>query len=248
MQEPASVVFSLGNLWAHYRGVHKLLAHVPATYPLLPWYRAFAAVGIASWTFSAIFHTRDFTATEQLDYFAAGASVLYGFYYTPVRLFRLDRPTARRRSVLRAWSLFCCLLYALHVGYLKGVHWDYTYNMAANVVVGMIQNGLWVWFSFRRYKQTRRSWAFWPVIAVASIMAFMSLELFDFPPLWGTFDAHSLWHLGTIGPTLLWYKYVLSICFRSRRIGLCSSCIDRSFSFLIKDSQYEVAGGDRLKS
>ncbi|KAL2756858.1 hypothetical protein ACRALDRAFT_2102962 [Sodiomyces alcalophilus JCM 7366] len=224
MQEPASVIFSLGNLWAHCHGIRKLLARVPATYPLLPWYRAFATAGIAAWTFSAIFHTRDFTATEQLDYFAAGASVLYGLYYTPIRLFRLDRPTARRRSVLRAWTLFCCVLYALHVAYLKGVHWDYTYNMAANVVVGMVQNSLWVWYSYRRYQQTRRSWSFWPIIAVALIMAFMSLELFDFPPLWGTFDAHSLWHLGTIAPTLLWYN------------------------FLIKDSQYEVAGGDRLKS
>ncbi|ROT39809.1 Per1-like protein [Sodiomyces alkalinus F11] len=224
MQEPASVVFSLGNLWAHYHGIRKLLAQVSATYPLLPWYRTFAAFGIASWIFSAIFHTRDFAATEQLDYFAAGASVLYGLHYTPIRLFRLDRPTSRNRSVLRAWSLLCCLLYTLHVAYLKGVRWDYTYNMAANVVVGMLQNGLWVWFSYRRYKQTRRPWAFWPNIAVAFIMAFMSLELFDFAPLWGMFDAHSLWHLGTIAPTLLWYN------------------------FLIKDSQYEMAASNRLKS
>jgi post-GPI attachment to proteins factor 3 len=30
--------------------------------------------------------------------------------------------------------------------------------------------------------------------------------LLDFPPIWGVLDAHSLWHLGTIAPTVFWYK------------------------------------------
>lgn len=206
MQEPASVAFSLGNLWAHLHGRKKMRAHVPASYPLRPWYDALAVVGVAAWTFSAVFHTRDFALTEQLDYFAAGASVLYGLYYTPIRVFRLDRPSPRRRSVLRAWSLLCVLMYLCHVAYLKGVRWDYTYNMAANVVAGMIQNVLWIWFSYTKYKQTRRPWTVWPGVVVAFVITVMSLELFDFAPLWWTLDAHSLWHLGTIPPTLLMYK------------------------------------------
>ncbi|KAF4832228.1 Protein PER1-like protein [Colletotrichum siamense] len=223
-QEPFSTIFSLGNLWAHYDGLRKFRAAVPASYPLMPWYTWLAAVGVASWTFSAIFHTRDFAATEQLDYFAAGANVLYGLYYTVVRVMRLDRPTPRRRSVLRAWTLLCVLLYAGHVAYLKGVRWDYTYNMAANVVVGVIQNLMWLWFSYNKYRQTRRVWAIWPSIVVAIIVTVMSLELFDFPPLLGALDAHSLWHLGTIPPTILMYR------------------------FLIKDAQDDMAGSERLKS
>ncbi|KAM0329950.1 hypothetical protein ACHAQA_004117 [Verticillium albo-atrum] len=206
MQEPASVLFSLGNLAAHRHGLRKIRANIPATYPIRPWYILLAQVGITSWVFSAIFHTRDSTATEQLDYFAAGASVLYGLYYTPIRIFRLYRASPRRRSVLRAWTLLCALLYVAHVAYLKGVAWDYTYNMAANVAVGMIQNALWIWYSYSKYRETRRAWAMWPGIAVAGVITVMSLELFDFAPVWGTLDAHSLWHLGTIAPTMLWYK------------------------------------------
>nr|XP_036583472.1 uncharacterized protein CTRU02_06597 [Colletotrichum truncatum]KAF6792515.1 hypothetical protein CTRU02_06597 [Colletotrichum truncatum] len=223
-QEPFSTLFSLGNLWAHQRGLRKLRAVVPDSYPLMPWYKWLAGVGTASWVFSAIFHTRDFTATEQLDYFAAGANVLYGLYYTIVRVMRLDRPTPRRRSVLRAWTLLCLALYAGHVAFLKGVRWDYTYNMAANVVIGMIGNIMWLWFSFKKYRQSRRGWAIWPSIVVASVITVMSLELFDFPPLWGALDAHSLWHLGTIPPTILMYN------------------------FLIKDAQDDMAGSERLKS
>ncbi|POR31261.1 Protein PER1 [Tolypocladium paradoxum] len=224
MQEPFSVLFSLGNLYAHWDGLRKLRALIPAAYPLRPWYEWLARIGIASWLFSALFHTRDFQATEELDYFAAGASVLYGMYYTPIRVFRLDRPTPRRRSVLRAWTLLCALLYLAHVAYLKLVRWDYAYNMAANVAAGIVQNILWSWFSYDRYRTSRRMWAIWPGFVVAWVMFAMSMELFDFPPWLGCIDAHSLWHLMTIAPTFLWYN------------------------FLVKDAHDDMAGTERLKA
>lgn len=199
------MLFSLGNLAAHYYGLHhKVLPTMPASYSLRPFYIVLARVGIATWFFSAVFHTRDFQVTEELDYFAAGASVLYGLYYTVVRIFRLDRPGARRG--LKIWTGTCLALYACHVGYLKLGSWDYTYNMAANVACGAVQNVLWSWFSWTRYRQSRRAWAAWPGIVVAWVLCAMSLELLDFPPIWGSLDAHSLWHLGTIAPAVLWYK------------------------------------------
>jgi post-GPI attachment to proteins factor 3 len=207
MQEPFSVLFSAGNFWAHWNGLrNKILPNIPASYSLRPFYVALAWVGMASWFFSIVFHTRDFALTEQLDYFAAGANVLYGMYYTVVRIFRLDRATPRRRSLLRAWTGLCITLYMCHVGYLKLVRWDYTYNMAANVACGIVQNLLWSWFSFDKYRKSRRAWAVWPGLVVAWVLVAMSLELLDFPPLWWSIDAHSLWHLGTIAPTILWYK------------------------------------------
>lgn len=232
VQEPFSVLFSLGNMAAHHQGLVKLRRHIPASYPLRRYYESFAIFGIVSWVFSTIFHTRDFRLTEQLDYFAAGASVLYGLYYAVVRIFRLDdedritvpvpvpvpAPLARSRgrgigggrvagvSALRAWTATCCALYAGHVAYLKLWRWSYTYNMAANVVVGVLQNSLWTWFSYVRWKESRRTWAFLPGVAVTWIMMAMGFELLDFPPLWGAIDAHSLWHLGTIVPIVLWYK------------------------------------------
>lgn len=257
-QEPLSVVFSAGNLWAHVSGLRQLRRRVPASYSLRRFYVGFALAGSSAWIFSIIFHTRDSRATEQLDYFAAGASVLYGLFLAVVRIFRLDR---RRRSseansvpstpdagstvvgrgggprpsgsgsespasspgLLRLWMAVCLTAYACHVAYLKLVRWDYSYNMAANVAVGTVQNLLWSWFSWTRYRRERRAWATYPGLAVAWITMAMSLELFDFPPLWGALDAHSLWHLGTIGPTVLWY------------------------SFLVKDSLDDIAAAPRLK-
>ncbi|OAA79421.1 Mn2+ homeostasis protein Per1 [Akanthomyces lecanii RCEF 1005] len=224
MQEPFSVLFSLGNLWAHWDGLAKVRARIPARYTMRPFYVALAYVGIASWVCSAVFHTRDFPATEQLDYFAAGANVLYGTYYAPIRVFRLDRATPNRRSVLRAWTLLCVLLYCAHVAYLKGVRWDYAYNMTANIAVGIVQNILWTWFSVQKYRESKRLWTTWPGLVVAWVTFAMSMELFDFPPWLGSIDAHSLWHLMTIAPTILWYN------------------------FLVMDAKADMASTERLKA
>jgi hypothetical protein len=161
---------------------------------------------MASWVFSMIFHTRDFKLTEELDYLAAGGSVLYGMYYAPIRIFRMDQGGKNMRSLLRAWKYICIVAYVAHVSYLKYYSWDYGYNIAANVVVGVAQNALWSWFSINKYRKSGRYWTIWPGIVVAWLMSAMSLELFDFPPWMGCLDAHSLWHLGTVGPTMIWYK------------------------------------------
>jgi hypothetical protein len=206
MQEPLSVLFSLGNLWAHHSGLSQIRTHIPTSYPLRPYYVRLAYVGIAAWAFSAIFHTRDFVFTEQLDYFAAGANVLYGLYYAPIRIFRLDRRTPKRESLRRAWTALCVLMYAGHVAYMKGVRWNYTYNMTANVAVGGVQNLLWSWFSLSSFRRSGKWWQMWPGFVVAWVMLAMSLELFDFAPFLRIMDAHSLWHLGTILPTMMMYK------------------------------------------
>jgi hypothetical protein len=121
--------------------------------------------------------------------------------------------------------------------------------MAANMGVGVAQHLLWSWFALRRFRQRRRWWAATPGLVVAWVMLVMSLELLDFPPLWGVLDAHSLWHLGTIAPTMLWYKCVQT----ERSSPLLSSAPDLADSwvwhgsFLVKDAQDDIAASERLK-
>jgi post-GPI attachment to proteins factor 3 len=204
MQEPFSVLFSLLNYLAHQNGLTKIRESIPAGYALRPYYLGFGYFGLASWVFSMIFHARDFAITEKLDYYAAGASVLYGLYFTPIRVFRLEEP--KKGKLLSIWTWTCLALYTAHVSYLSFWRWDYTYNMAANVVAGSLQNILWSWFSIARYRKMQKIWAAWPGLIVAWIVFAMSFELLDFPPIGGMIDAHSLWHLGTVLPTYWWYK------------------------------------------
>ena len=216
MQEPFSVLFSLLNFLAHRDGLERVRRRIPADYPLRPYYVLLSYFGLTSWVFSMIFHTRDFNVTEKLDYVAAGASVFYGLFYTPVRVFRLDRRAPGRRAARRAWTLLCAALFAAHVAYLTLWRWDYGYNMAANVGAGVAQNALWTAWSVREFRRRRRPWTAWPGLIVAWVVLAMSLELLDFPPLAGLLDAHSLWHLGTVAPTVWWYKYVMGPANRTR--------------------------------
>ena len=207
VQEPASVIFSFLNFLAHRNGLSKIQDKIPADYPLRRYYITFSYIGLVTWLCSMAFHTRDFVLTERLDYFAAAASVLFGLYYTPIRVFRLDQRTPSiKQTLLRLWTLACVVLYASHILYLSLWRWDYTYNMVANVAIGVLQNLLWTWFSVKNYSKLKKPWAAWPGMIVAWIVMAMSLELLDFPPINGMVDAHSLWHLGTVGPTMWWYK------------------------------------------
>ena len=209
IQEPFSVLFSLFNFLAHVWGVSQLREKIPPSYPLRRYYILFGWFGYFAWTASMVFHTRDFDITEKTDYFGAGAYVLYGLYFAVIRIFRLDDPQGKqpwKSPALRVWTVSCLLMYAGHVSYLTLWRWDYTYNMAANITIGVCQNILWTSFAWIRYKKSGRWWQAWPGLIVAWIVLAMSMEILDFVPWRLMVDAHSLWHLGTVGPTIWWYK------------------------------------------
>lgn len=57
-QEPASVLFSIGNGWTHYQGLKKIQKRVNERCGLKKWMMALAVVQINTWFWSAVFHTR----------------------------------------------------------------------------------------------------------------------------------------------------------------------------------------------
>jgi hypothetical protein len=206
MQEPFSVLFSLLNYLAHSWGMTQLRETVSPSYPFRKYYIMLGYVGCVSWAFSMLFHTRDSLLTERLDYFAAGAQVLYGLYLAVLRIFRLDkRDPAIKPSLRRVWTAFCCLLYVLHVGTLSH-SWSYSRNMVANVVVGALQNLLWIGFSWTQFREKGMWYSVLPGLLAASVTAVMSLELLDFAPVGRMVDAHALWHAATAPLAVAWYQ------------------------------------------
>jgi hypothetical protein len=158
-----------------------------------------------------------------LDYFSAGLVILYSLFLTVVRLFHLypqtpNLSTARsRNSTYKYWAALCAFLYIGHVSYLTLLpRFDYTYNMAVNLVVGFVHNGLWLlypWGSIRlfpgRDKHYRPAFALQPALFVLLTTLATTLELFDFPPWYRTLDAHALWHLATVPIVPLWYHFLV---------------------------------------
>lgn len=58
MQEPASVAFSLLNMWFHIQGALRFKREVPATHPMKKYYLVWSITSINAWIWSSVFHTR----------------------------------------------------------------------------------------------------------------------------------------------------------------------------------------------
>ncbi|KAH9918343.1 Per1-like protein [Epithele typhae] len=216
MQEPASVLFSVFNFVAHFNGARKILRRVPDGHPMKKFYLVFALASMNAWVWSSVFHTRDLPTTEKLDYFSAALAILYALYYTVIRLFHLYPTTTTiahspRSGTHVLWTLLCTIAFLAHISYLSLLpRFDYAYNIAFNLAVGMTHNLLWLGYALpasaplvRRFPGQARGYrprhAYKPA----------ALELFDFPPWARAVDAHALWHLATVPIAVYWYDFLV---------------------------------------
>ncbi|CAO1637475.1 unnamed protein product [Parajaminaea phylloscopi] len=143
-QEPLSVVFSLANLAVHAKYVPLLTKRVPDMFPLKLVYLGYAIISANAWFWSVVFHTRDKGWTEKMDYFSAGAAILSGLIVAVTRLFRLSPDSAKFSIFLKS----CGGALVLHILYLSlSARFDYSYNMAINVLVALSHNLLWLAYS-----------------------------------------------------------------------------------------------------
>lgn len=156
VQEVALMLFSFLNFIPHYLGYFQLkalaekLPQTQATYlrGMLRNTRFAALVAMGAWLSLTIFHIRDVMFTEKLDYYFAGLTVLTGFYGIAFRYFKLYLP--RRYLAKYSFALLCIAAYASHI-YRLETDWLYTYNMQANIFVGILQNIFWGLTCFELY-------------------------------------------------------------------------------------------------
>ncbi|XP_038609579.1 post-GPI attachment to proteins factor 3 isoform X1 [Tachyglossus aculeatus] len=79
-QEPASALASFFNGLANLVMLSRYRTAVPAASPMYPTCVAFASVSLNAWFWSTVFHTRDTSLTEKMDYFCASAVILHSVY------------------------------------------------------------------------------------------------------------------------------------------------------------------------
>lgn len=231
IQELFSTIFSIGNfipnfwgfklVWKHYKFESK---KGNVEFANLYWaYTLVSIVSMCAWFFSTVFHLKDTWDRERLDYFFAGMTVLTGFNAVCVRFFKLYK--VENNSKRHILGFVCILMYICHVTRLL-IDWSYTYNMQANVIIGLLQNILWVYLAISQFTQVSNAklpfidniknpeinWTLSPIAFVLSVLFGMSFELFDFSPFFELLDAHSIWHFVTIWPTVWWYPYMVKDC------------------------------------
>ncbi|XP_069763305.1 post-GPI attachment to proteins factor 3 isoform X2 [Narcine bancroftii] len=159
-------------------------------------------VTLNAWIWSTVFHIRDTALTEKLDYFCASAVVLYSIYLCCVRTVGLLHP-----RMANLFGTLLIVLFTCHIWYLTYVQFDYGYNMAANVLIGLM-NVLW-WLGWCLRNRTRLPYVWKCAVVMVMLHGLTLLELLDFPPLLWVFDAHAIWHFSTIPVPFLFYSFLV---------------------------------------
>ena len=208
VQEPASVLMSIVNMLANGYCFRRLVrmshekGHPMDRFKNGLWVIHFIAA-MHAWIWSAVFHSRDVVATERLDYFSAGALMVFDMYLSCCRVFSLSSAVSRT-----AFAILLMVGYGRHMYYMHYVKFDYGYHVGLCVVAGIIQSLAWVsWLLFTVEGKEHRGRKYLGMFVV-SVNAAVLLEVLDFPPLLDAVDAHALWHLATIPLTFLFYEFV----------------------------------------
>ncbi|XP_072381329.1 post-GPI attachment to proteins factor 3 [Diabrotica undecimpunctata] len=206
MQEPASVIFSLLNGYFHIKMIRKFRREVRGDSPLVWLWHAFFIVSVHAWTWSAIFHYRDFLLTEILDYACAFSMVLMNCYVMAMRLLYGKLPTYGLIGITLIFILFLMS----HVAYLSIGRIDYGYNIELNIAVGTFTALCWFVWCF--YNRSNQKYVWKCAIYVAMSGLVLLLELIDRPPIYFTVDYHALWHLSTAPLIVFVYGFAIDDC------------------------------------
>lgn len=207
----------------------------PEKATMLSQYLLLLAISIAGWIFSTVFHIRDFPETETLDYLGAGAIIVANFNAIVVRKFFLFRQEKKLKRVLfqtclcvalmlhyarlyRNWDygynmnfnivfgMLSLLLWILHAfdvrrQYLRRPHF---YNNSIQLLP--YETKILAKLNYLGLSKTKNI----PLIPVSLnifLICAMGFEVLDFEPWRSLVDGHSLWHLSTIFPPIVWFDW-----------------------------------------
>lgn len=206
LQEPASVLFSLLNIYVNFSCIKQFRKNVRSDSPMYWVWHGFCAVCLNAWFWSTVFHARDFPLTEFLDYSFAFSIMLMNCYCMFLRVMRGTLPRFFNILVTALFAAF----YLNHIYYLSGPKFDYGYNMAVNIIVGSIT--VFGWFAWSLYNRFRLPYVWKAGLFFALFALSTLLEIVDTPPWFYLIDCHALWHFTSAPITYIIYSFIIDDC------------------------------------
>uniref|UniRef100_A0A0X3PA20 Post-GPI attachment to proteins factor 3 n=3 Tax=Schistocephalus solidus TaxID=70667 RepID=A0A0X3PA20_SCHSO len=217
IQEPASALFSLLNLFAQWHTLNSFCEETSFRAPMSFTWVFFSLVGINAWFWSTVFHTYDTNFTERMDYLSA-------FGYVVALLFVLTMRILYKQSTLIkvVAASFVFTGFVSHAYRLLFTRFGYAENIQINAFVGSMTIFGWLLLPRLAFDRLQQVYARYIQLAVTLIGCASALEIFDFPAIFWLFDAHSLWHGSTIGIHYLIVKFAIRDCkyISSRQLAL----------------------------
>ena len=211
MEEPASAVFSVLNAVPHLLHLpficHWWLGRplTPRGHYMEPWLMLFPLSGVLAWAASYLFHTKKNIWTTPVDYVGAMLLLSYSVWLA------LRRTWGPRASPLAVSALFSAG--AVATGWqalriLRGAV-PFDTHLKISIAVAVLQSVVWVLWgivgiggtgSGSPYRLRCVLLQLWFALAAM-------FEIFDFPPIYMHFDAHSIWHAATVPLGFAWYRF-----------------------------------------
>ncbi|XP_022099023.1 post-GPI attachment to proteins factor 3-like [Acanthaster planci] len=209
MQEPASSIFSILNGLVAVYMLIQFRKQVPSTAPMYETWHGYFAVQINTWVWSTVFHFRDVTWTEKMDYISAFSLIVSGLVMFILRVFCVKGNTLNLKVAIPAVSVIG-IFFLSHAFYLGFTKFSYGYNLKVNLTFALISSVAWILWSIVVRSRQRYVWK--AILSILSGNLLTLLEVFDFPPIWWVFDAHSIWHGGTAPLAVVFYSFVIDDC------------------------------------
>ncbi|KAM9034353.1 LOW QUALITY PROTEIN: post-GPI attachment to proteins factor 3 [Sarcophilus harrisii] len=148
--------------------------------------------------YGPVFHIRDMSLTKKMAYFVS--TVILLIYLYCVRTLGLQSS-----AVTRAWGMgekLLLLLVAVQIS-LSLVHLDYSYNMMANVAMGLVNLICWCLWKQPHLLHMGKCYV---VMVLMQGLAFLELDL---PPFFLVLDAHAM-YISTILIHFLFFIFLMN--------------------------------------
>jgi hypothetical protein len=209
IQEPASAVFSLLNLVAVYKMYQRINEEIDSEFRMKQVWKGYGWCGMIVWICSTLFHSRDFWITEYLDYFAACSLIFYAMFAGISFVFPWLQSSYNGYKIWFAVGISIVLFFLGHVCSLL-TDFDYGHNMFYCITASLITASIYlIWFIREVYSGRGRKSLGTLFLLIAIGLGAALFEVFDFPPVFWTFDAHSLFHAATIPTPLLLAEFAV---------------------------------------
>lgn len=221
VEEIASVIFSILNGISHfcfavqylYRfAIWKSIGETQTCSFMYNWIFFYSLSAIMAWAMSAIYHSKKTSESTKWDLIFALGVIISGLMLVIRKLL------GPKVSIMVTYSLIIATaaLFAFRAQGIYDGNVSFDSHMKSCIILFTVTSVLWsYWAGFvgRKSLFSRFSWPSFQsprwlcLLCNAWLLAAALLELFDFPPILGIFDAHSLWHAATVPLGPLWYRF-----------------------------------------
>ena len=204
LEEPASTVFSLLNSVPYIisfgstftanqgRNQHSFMDS---------WLTLFYMISINTWFASAFFHSRKTEFASFYDYTSALLFLGYSLWLAVRRIMGVKATFFKVGSIFSTFLV----LYLFQVSRMHAGLVSFDQHMSLSITIAVCNVVIWLsWLLFSSEGKGKGNYRYLCLICQLWFSLAALLELFDFPAIWGLYDAHSLWHAATIPLGFLW--------------------------------------------